>query len=1035
MNDINLDNREWTPIGHGEVSYTGTFDGDGKAISGLNLETTAENNYEGLFGSVDGGTVKNFTIAGAIKITADNGSEGRLGVIGKANAATISGIESSVSITVADTVTKYKYVGGIVGDLGSDSTVEKCVWYGTINAGKCTAGYFAGIVGRMGPSTITNCASYGTLTSSEGVKGNVHGIVGWANHNDLVINNCLFAGTMDNPETAKVSAIGNIGDNVQTPYSKLSGLYYKEDSATNAILKNSGTAPEELAQKVTSVKAEALSNGEAVSLLNEGNSEKVWKLDTFTIGGTKVQLPGFEGEEVVVGKCAEAGCTGIYSDNGFCSADAAHYEAAKLNGDIYEISNAGQLFWFAAKVNAGDSDINGKLMKDINLEDKAWTPIGISNAVNITSTVDNMDTTTQAYRGIFDGNEKTISGLNLKTTAENGNEGLFGLVIGGTVKNFTVQGEIQVVNDNADNGRLGVIGYADYATISGIESSVNITVADNVTKYKYVGGIVGDLGTNSTAEKCVWYGTINAGKCTTGYFAGIVGRMGPSTITNCASYGTLKSVAGAKANMHGIVGWANHNDLIINNCLFAGTMDNPATAKVSAIGNIGNNVKTPYSKLSGLYYKEGSAANATLKNSGTAPDELAQKVTAVKAEALSNGEAVLLLNGGNSEAVWKLDTFTIGTTETKLPGFEGETVASGTKCAEEGCTGFYDENGFCSADPTHYEAVTVSVAGVYEISNGGQLFSFAQQVNAGNSGDERINVTLIKDINLDNKAWTSIGSESKPFKGVFDGNGKTISELKMMTTDAAYEGLFGYVLNSTVKDFTVNGEITVAVSQSQSAGNLGVIGYAGEGTNIQKITSSIKVTVDETVQNGAYQYVGGIVGNFASGLLEQCIWDGSIETGSWTINRFAGIAGRMGANASITNCASYGTLKSSNTKNLQGIAGWASNPQGIRNSLFAGTMTYEGTENANFYAIASVGDSCTADKLTSLYYVNTTGYVAGYPVNGTMFAGATAVTSDEASSRTMVWKLNGNKKGNWKYNTTNKRPEFVGEEITTEPNQ
>ena len=603
-----------------------------------------------------------------------------------------------------------------------------------------------------------------------------------------------------------------------------------------------------------------------------------------------------------------------------------------------------------------------------------------------------------------------------------------------------MQGKIQVVYNNKDMGRLGVIGYADFATISGIESSVEITVKDTVTEYKYIGGIVGDLGIGSVIEQCVWYGTIDAGKCKTDHFAGIVGRTGPSTITNCASYGTLKSGEGASGNMHGIVGWANSDGLSISNCLFAGTMENTSAMKVSAISNIGNYT---LDKISNLYYEENSAANAILRNGSNGSDgnetnnkaqkELAQKVTAVTADALSNGAAVSLLNGGNSEAVWKLDTFTIGTTDIKLPGFEGETVATGTKCAEEGCTGYYDENGFCSADSTHYEAVTASVAGVYEISNGGQLFSFAQQVNAGNSGDERINATLIEDINLDNKAWTSIGSESKPFKGVFDGNGKTISGLKMMTTDAAYEGLFGYVLNSTVKDFTVNGEITVAVSQSQSVGNLGVIGYAGEGTNIQKITSSIEVTVDETVENGAYQYVGGIVGNFDSGLLEQCIWDGSIETGSWTINRFAGIAGRMGASASITNCASCGTLKSSKTKNLQGIAGWANNPQGIRNSLFAGTMTYEGTENANFYAIASVGNNCTADKLTSLYYVNTTGYVAGYPVNGTMFAGATAVTSDVAFSRTMVWKLNGNQKGNWRYNTTNNRPEFVGEEITTEP--
>ena len=85
----------------------------------------------------------------------------------------------------------------------------------------------------------------------------------------------------------------------------------------------------------------------------------------------------------------------------------------------------------------------------------------------------------------------------------------------------------------------------------------------------------------------------------------------------------------------------------------------------------------------------------------------------------------------------------------------------------------------------------------------------------------------------------------------------------------------------------------------------------------------------------------------------------------------------------------------------------------------------------NYTVIASVGSSCTADKLTGLYYVNDTGYVAGKP--DTVFSNAEAVTRDEAFSRSMVWKLNGKKKtGNWRYNTGNQRPEFEGEFVTSE---
>ena len=45
----------------------------------------------------------------------------------------------------------------------------------------------------------------------------------------------------------------------------------------------------------------------------------------------------------------------------------AEYEPAILKDSCYEIKNAGNLYWFAAKVNGGDNAINGKLMTDINL--------------------------------------------------------------------------------------------------------------------------------------------------------------------------------------------------------------------------------------------------------------------------------------------------------------------------------------------------------------------------------------------------------------------------------------------------------------------------------------------------------------------------------------------------------------------------------------------------------------------------------------------------------------------------------------------
>ena len=75
-------------------------------------------------------------------------------------------------------------------------------------------------------------------------------------------------------------------------------------------------------------------------------------------------------------------------------------------------------------------------------------------------------------------------------------------------------------------------------------------------------------------------------------------------------------------------------------------------------------------------------------------------------------------------------------------------------------------NGF--GDDDSYEPATL-VNGYYEIDNGGKLFWFAQQVNAGTGANYKAKLTA--DINLDgdNHLWTPIGSNAKQFKGAFDG--------------------------------------------------------------------------------------------------------------------------------------------------------------------------------------------------------------------------------------------------------------------------
>ena len=128
------------------------------------------------------------------------------------------------------------------------------------------------------------------------------------------------------------------------------------------------------------------------------------------------------------------------------------YEPAVLNNGVYEISNGGQLFWFAAFVNGSkeyisekpNSDINAVLTNDINLENREWESI-------------------KDFKGTFDGQGHSISNMKISCNGEdeknNNGKGLFASS-SGTIKNFKLYGEIEIsaVKDYLDyiGGVVGI---------------------------------------------------------------------------------------------------------------------------------------------------------------------------------------------------------------------------------------------------------------------------------------------------------------------------------------------------------------------------------------------------------------------------------------------------------------------------------------------------------------------------------------------------------------------------------------------------
>ena len=152
--NIDLGEEDWTPIGNFSNLYTGTFDGGGHTISGLQISSIGSNNV-GMFGCVgNGGTVQNVNLTN-VSVSGGTGVGGMVGT----NGGTIQGCMVSGSVSGND------LVGGVAGD--NHGTVKGCCFAGGSVSG---SNYVGGVVGYYYTGSITACYwQAGTGGPSQGV--------------------------------------------------------------------------------------------------------------------------------------------------------------------------------------------------------------------------------------------------------------------------------------------------------------------------------------------------------------------------------------------------------------------------------------------------------------------------------------------------------------------------------------------------------------------------------------------------------------------------------------------------------------------------------------------------------------------------------------------------------------------------------------------------------------------------------------------------------------------------------------------------
>ena len=303
---------------------------------------------------------------------------------------------------------------------------------------------------------------------------------------------------------------------------------------------------------------------------------------------------------------------------------------------------------------------------------------------------------------------------------------------------------------------------------------------------------------------------------------------------------------------------------------------------------------------------------------------------------------------------------------------------------------------------------TVSLAAAkdpgYTVSEDGKTYTVttADGLLAWNEAarnDLSINCTLTKDIDLTGKEWTPIGTSGNSYTGTFDGNGKTITGLKI-TGSNDYAGLFGFIgSGGTVKNVVLEDVQITSDNSSGLAG--GVAGYSWG--NIENCSVSGSVSSNSTA--------GGVVGTQLGGSITGCSSSATVKG----TQKAGGMAGATNGGASLTGCYATGevTLESSGSDNY--FAGGVVGNNGGISTLTAcyATGSVSGSGSGTIYVGGVTGENL-ASTLTACYHAN--GTVSGTG-SGTIYTGGVAgrnyyiSTSLPATITACYWGSNGQTQG------------------------
>ena len=550
---------------YASYTWTGGLVGDhsgtmSNCYSSCSVNTSSnENSYTGgIAGSNSGGIIINCYSTGtvnsySVKTTYAGGIVGSCWYGGSVSNCYSTGIINSSSST------KNSYAGGIIGD-NHECSVSNCYSTGIVNSSSSTSNFLGGIVANFYSGSVTNCAALNpSLNCSNSSKnfGRISGTNGGNKSNNIAYKSML------NPDGNTIwnnkGAANLDGEDITLESIHTDGTLGSRFTNTNGWTTENGKLPGLMGSSVVMPLHLSLIPVITTSVFPDGEVGASYDQIITAVGQQPVTfslkngiLPdGLQLSEdgLLSGNTTSNGTFSFTvkatNINGFATKDFSIKILHTFNlGDgnennPYIITIPEQLALLAKYVNAGYTDLNNrhyKLGNDIDLSEygenfnngAGWIPIGKYISAN----------DIQSFNGVFDGDNKIISGLFINNTTLN-YIGLFSYLKFGTVKNLNV---VDVFINSETSTSINAGGITGYNSGSIINCNLAGSISSNsLHATSYLGGIVGY--NSSSVSNCNISGVISSNTTIGNSYAGGVVGYNTGNVTNSGLTGSVSSSA------------------------------------------------------------------------------------------------------------------------------------------------------------------------------------------------------------------------------------------------------------------------------------------------------------------------------------------------------------------------------------------------------------------------------------------------------------------------------------------------------------